>query len=612
MRRALPASLVLAALVFVGCSDRETRSPTEPDFGKKPPASCLTEAQQDLSTSIRGDIETFFADFHTKDAAEGQINNIERKLCKEQYDDSWNMAWGFLGFTKDKIPDKFLGDASDAAALTSDVFELAADPEASGDPPLIPGGAFLPTGGVVSFDPADATPENPIVAATQNGEAAVVVDGPNVFPPGTGTVTIVFSRAPDEEVGGPGEFIPGFQAYPEGYRIVSSHQPSPTGGGVIIALCVLDGAPADVVIGHLHDSSVELLVPTDPDPEYLGYIDCTSATNTDGIDLVTVPTWLRLARQLVQPVVRLFEPKPLNAMFFGGRGLGGRTTSLSLDAAVDPTIEVGESVQLSVGTDAVWMSDDVSVATVDGSGLVTCVNPDTANITAEFGDESLSMVVTCKSPGLVVPGTSSLLVTVMANAESGDPSHPSTVTDTDSDSQSGTIEPLSVSVSAQSAVGGGSLYVESDATVTWSSVDSGEMIWSMGWTADAVPGTDGSLVSVLGCCTSEGWHYSFTAEESGLFTMDYEITASGTSVFELFGLSPYQLTWNTSGSPQITESMSPATPTGSFDFDVEAGRTYTIRIQNASGLGSAANIPSGEWNMTGTFTWSINYPEPPV
>lgn len=85
----------------------------------------------------------------------------------------------------------------------SNVFALATDPDAAGDPFMIPGGAFLPTGGIVTFDPTDASPGNPIIAGTRNGEAAIVIDNPNAFPPGTGLVTIALARSPGDLVTDP-------------------------------------------------------------------------------------------------------------------------------------------------------------------------------------------------------------------------------------------------------------------------------------------------------------------------------------------------------------------------------------------------------------------------
>jgi len=406
MRGSITAGfLTLIVALFAGCSDRDSTGPAEPTFGKKPASECLTGDQQALSAEILLDIGDLFADRRTRKAAEEHVNNIGRKLCKNQYEDAVNMAWDFLYFTNNKIPQKFTGDAQDAAELTSKVFRLASDPAAIEEPLEIPDGAFLPTGGVVTFDPADATPEIPIVVATSNGEAAVVLDNPDAFPPGTGMVTIALSRELDDEVELPGEFIPGFQAHPLGYRILSSHEPSLTGGGVLIALCELLPSPGTRVIGWLHEGNVELLVPTDPNPEDLGYIDCTDASPYVGSPGVAgTPNWLNFARRIVRPVTRLFEPKSLNAMFFKGRGLGGRTTSLSVGAPVDPVIEVGETVQLSVGTAATWTSDDTDIATVDlNTGLATGVGPGTAVVTAEFGAESLIFTITVEAVLTALP-----------------------------------------------------------------------------------------------------------------------------------------------------------------------------------------------------------------
>ncbi|MGI9037725.1 MAG: Ig-like domain-containing protein [Gemmatimonadota bacterium] len=409
MRRLLSATFVSLVLILpAACADDAPTGPTDPLFGKRPPAptQCLTAAQLALSSEIRSEIEALFDD-KTEKTAIGKINNIERKLCELHYADALNMAFDFLVFTDSKIPGNFIGDANLAAGdLTSDVFALAGDPNATDGPFVIPPGAFEPTGGIVTFNPADASPENPIVARTENGEAAIVVDNPNAFPPGTGSVTVVLARAPGDVVVQPGAYIPGFQAYEEGYEIISSAQPSATGGGVIVALCVVEPAPAEVVIGHLHETDVTLLVPTDPDPEARGYIDCSGAeATTRGEPVITWNTekpWLQFARRLLRPVGQLLAPSPLEAttrvaMVEAGRGLGGRTTSLSSNAPVDPTIEVNESVQLTVGTAASWSSADPSVATVDGTGLVTGFGAGTASITADFGlEESLSILITVR------------------------------------------------------------------------------------------------------------------------------------------------------------------------------------------------------------------------
>jgi hypothetical protein len=326
MRRTLLlAGLVLfLGVLFAACAEKEPTGPEDASFKKQTPTECLDEDQQDLKEDIDLEIEELFAERKSKRGAHEIVNNMVRKLCKEQYDDATNMAWDFFYLVWRQMPDKLTGGPEEAAALTQMVFTFASDP--LGDPPLeIPDGAFEESGGVIRFDPTTATPENPIIAATTNGQAAVVIDNPNAFPPGTDMVTIALSRESDDVVTEPGEFITGFQAYPIGIQILSDAQPDPNGGGLLIALCVLDGAPADVVIGHLHNGDVELLVPTEPDPESLGYIDCTEATGNTGPELASAetPTWLQVASRMVRPVVKLLGPKPLNAVMFAGRGLGG-------------------------------------------------------------------------------------------------------------------------------------------------------------------------------------------------------------------------------------------------------------------------------------------------
>ncbi len=176
------------------------------------------------------------------------------------------------------------------------------------------------------------------------------------------------------------------------------------------------------MIGHVHEGSVELLVPAFPNPEDDGYIDCSGVSPYFGsVDIAASPKWFNFAQRFVQPVAKILQPKPLNAMYFAGRGLGGRTTSLSLDAPVDPTIDVDETVQLSVGDpSAEWDTDDAAVATVDPNGLVTGVGPGTATITAYFGaEESWSMEITVRAAGgdLIAFTTSRNVTDLDANYE---------------------------------------------------------------------------------------------------------------------------------------------------------------------------------------------------
>jgi len=396
-------SLVLALLVvFTACIDDAPRDPvgppvTDTQLGKKGPTGCLSPVQKTLSDEIQDEIGDLFANGGSRNAATQQLNNIDRKLCDGDYADALDKAFGYLGLINEKFPDQFDGSPADAAAHISKVFSLvAAAPNPNPEPFEIPEGAFDPeTGGIITFDPDNVT--LPFVATTGNNEAAVVLDVPGVFPPGTGPVTIVLARAPGGLVTTFGAFIPGFQAYEEGYEIISSHQPWDEGPGILVALCAVPPLPSDAAIGHLHEGEVSLLVPTDPDPQALGYIDCSDVNPTFGGGPVLAGLGdsglAKLARRALEPVVEFLSPSSLHAeALVVGPGLGGRTKSLSLDAPVDPVIGAGETVELQSGYDATWTSEDEDIATVEGFGdsaIVTGVCPGTTYINASLGEEEL-------------------------------------------------------------------------------------------------------------------------------------------------------------------------------------------------------------------------------
>ncbi|MGI9038668.1 MAG: Ig-like domain-containing protein, partial [Gemmatimonadota bacterium] len=419
MRLLVLASIV--ALTFGACSDQPS-SPVEPNAeglaGKKGPDGCLLPpARQAIADGIRDDIQALFPGKKGPNAPTEQLNNITRKLCEGHYADALDMAWEFLALVNDKNPDNFSGSPADAAQLASDVFALvAAAPNPAPSPFEIPAGAFDETGGIIVFDPDEVT--LPFVAGTRNREAAVVVDAPNIFPPGTGQVTIVLARDPGSVMTPFGEYIPGFQAFEEGYEILSSHQPWSEGPGILVALCGVPPLPSDAAIGHLHETGVSLLVPTVPAPDSLGYIDCSAVDpypfggGGTFLSMDDGPAWTQVARRVVRPIADFLSPPLLQAeavaLAAAGRGLGGRTQSLSLNAPVDPVIDVDEEIQLSVGTDATWTSDDTDIATVDSDGLVTGEGAGTATITADFtgisGPETLTIVITVEGDGEVLNG----------------------------------------------------------------------------------------------------------------------------------------------------------------------------------------------------------------
>lgn len=383
MRKFLSVPLLLAVVALMaGCEDREPTTLTEPSFAKVEACSTLSDGQNALVGEIEEGIDDLFADRKSARGANQILDNIQRKLCNDQYADATSMAEDFAYLVYRQLPDKLTGPDPEAAAvlLVNMVFELASDPNAT--PFEIPDGAFEPTGGWGVIDPTSGG-----TVPCGNGECAVVID-PDAFG-GTSPVTIAIERIPDGDVGAPDGPIPGFQGFPQGYEVVSSRQLLPDGPGALMALCVVDwyGSPPERAIGHLMDGGVELLVPVPVD----GAVDCANAGDYAGTPLLAeAPGWLQSAARFAGKLARkALGVEPLYARYFAGTGLGGRPGSFTPFVPVAPTIMVGQTVQLTLvnGFEITWASDNGAVATVDGTGLVTGVSAGTATITASWMDD---------------------------------------------------------------------------------------------------------------------------------------------------------------------------------------------------------------------------------
>lgn len=334
MRKSL---LVLGLFALVGilpvaCSDQEPTSPSEPQFGKGKPADCNLGDLQALADQIRDDIEDLFSAKKKAKAANEIFNNIERKVCREMYPDALNMALDFYEMTFDQLPDKLNGDEGDAAALVSLVFQFASDPAGPGAPP-IPPGALEPTGGIGIVYPGTND-----TIWTNNDEAAFVANAGSFA--GNGPVTVVLTRLTDPQPGVPNYPVFGYQAYPEAYDFSANFELI---GDAEFWMCVVTDPPEPpfdrLVIGHdLGEENSELLTPRLVEDFPGQVLDCTGAQYIDPPAVASAegPDWLELAGYLLQPVAeRFLDVKPLNASFFGGKGLGGRGTSFSAFAPVD-------------------------------------------------------------------------------------------------------------------------------------------------------------------------------------------------------------------------------------------------------------------------------------
>jgi hypothetical protein len=334
MRRLfLPVGLAaIACTLVIACSDLEPTNPSEPQFGKKA-VNCDLGDLEVLATTIRTEINALFSAKKKSKAAHEIFNNIERKVCKDQYSDALDMALGFYEMTYDQLPDKLNGDAADAAALVNLVFQFAGSDSGGSPPPTIPSGALEPTGGIGVVYPGTND-----TIWTNNDEAAFVANAGSFG--GNEPVTVVLVRLPDPILGVLGDPIPGYQAYPEAYDFFSNVD---LVGEAEFWMCVVTDPPAPpferLVIGHDLGEGSELLTPRLLE-DYPGQVlDCGDAVRQPEGPVVgeaDTPGWLRFAGELLRPVAdRLLGVKPLNATFFAGRGLGGRGTSFSAFAPVD-------------------------------------------------------------------------------------------------------------------------------------------------------------------------------------------------------------------------------------------------------------------------------------
>ncbi|MFO0846381.1 MAG: hypothetical protein U0797_29105 [Gemmataceae bacterium] len=146
------------------------------------------------------------------------------------------------------------------------------------------------------------------------------------------------------------------------------------------------------------------------------------------------------------------------------------------------------------------------------------------------------------------PVSSSLSLQADSNAGAG------TVTDTDSQSQGATINTLSASVLALAVNGNASVQTSGTGLATWTNPNVGQVVLSdVGWTAVNVGVGSAFLTSGL------DYSYTFTADATGTFLLNYDITATGSDTFGLNGFN-YDFSGNgaffvvgTSGT--ITESV---------------------------------------------------------
>ncbi|MBD1907405.1 hypothetical protein H6F53_18240 [Trichocoleus sp. FACHB-832] len=166
------------------------------------------------------------------------------------------------------------------------------------------------------------------------------------------------------------------------------------------------------------------------------------------------------------------------------------------------------------------------------------------------------------------------------------------ITDIDGESQDGTINPLSVSVSALATSGNASVLTTAEGIATWLSSAQGEVnLFNIGWNTVEVTRGSAYLFNDL------GWTYEFLADKTGFFTLDYNITGSGSDVF---GLNGFQFFWSV---PQNDDYLVFGT-SGTLTRAITAGKSYTVNIRNEANI--SGELGTRNASMDGTFNWKID------
>jgi hypothetical protein len=164
-----------------------------------------------------------------------------------------------------------------------------------------------------------------------------------------------------------------------------------------------------------------------------------------------------------------------------------------------------------------------------------------------------------------------------------------TVTDADGQSQGATANPLSAAVSALAVNGTASVLTAATGSATWTDPDHGRVVLSdIGWVTRGASAVTGSANFSDGV----GFTYTFAADATGTFRLDYDVAASGS---DLFGLNGFSCSFD-----GHTSYLGVGT-SGTVAKSVVAGNTYTLTLRNAANI--HAGLGTRDARMTGTFSF---------
>jgi len=209
----------------------------------------------------------------------------------------------------------------------------------------------------------------------------------------------------------------------------------------------------------------------------------------------------------------------------------------------------------------------------------------------------VALAWTASALALPIAISSSLNLIALSDAGGG------MVTNTDTQTQGATVNPLIASVDAIAVSGNARVDTHADAAATWTDAASGTVTFrSVGWRSSNV--TFGSSEVDFGT----DWQYTFTADATGLFTMDWNIFDSGGST-NTFGLNGFNFDWSGAGGGIFLDFAS----SGALTRSIVTGITYTVGLENVANIGGGLGTRAA--HMDGLFDWSMGtarVPEPSI
>lgn len=180
-----------------------------------------------------------------------------------------------------------------------------------------------------------------------------------------------------------------------------------------------------------------------------------------------------------------------------------------------------------------------------------------------------------------------------------------TITDSASAAWPPILGPLSIGANAAGPAPctDGGVDVGGNGTASWGAGgNSGSVAFSgYGWNIC------GGVNATLNSNPDPDWRYEFVADSDGVFSMNYNVTATG----QTFGLQGWNIDWSGAGGGLNLTDVNDPTTSGTFVRNVLAGVTYTVSLDNNANISVGTGGAFRSAFMDGQFDWTITSSGPP-